>query len=98
MLLDLDMFWLAMAVASVGVVALVLGTALDSLMADDGFGAMGNMIVLTAGFFLGILLANHFGWRFDKLVTACGAGLGGSFVTIAGLAAIKAGLARLFAT
>lgn len=94
MLLDLGTFWLVMAVTAVGVVALIFGSALDALMSDDGFGPLGNMLVLTAGFFLGILAANHFGWRFDQLVMACGVGLGGAFVAIAGLAAVKASLAR----
>ncbi|MGE0502467.1 MAG: hypothetical protein AB7I79_15860 [Rhizobiaceae bacterium] len=95
MLLDLDPFWLLMAVAAVGVVSLVFGSALDALMRDDGFGPLGNMVVLTSGFFLAIGAANRLGYSFDEVLVASGVGLAGSFLVLVVLSFTKAGLARL---
>lgn len=81
-----------MAVAGVGVFSFMFGSALDSLAGDDGFGAFGNMIVLVAGFFGAIGLANHLGYSFDTLMIAGAVGLGGAFVAFSGLALLKAGL------
>ena len=95
MLLDLDPLWLVLAVTAVAVVSMIFGSALDALMGDDGFGPIGNMLVLTSGFFIAVAGANRLGYGFDELAAACGVGLAGAFAALTGLALLKAGLARL---
>lgn len=95
MLWNLDSAWLMMAIAFVAVVAFFFGTILDAVMKDDGFGPFGNMIVIAAGFFLGILAINYHGIRLHDLTQAMSVGLSGAFASIAALALLKAGLARL---
>lgn len=95
MLANLDVTWLFMAIVVVAIFSFIFGMALDSLMAGDGFGPLGNMVVVTAGFFLGIFLANLYGIRFYDLKTAVGAGLIGAFVSLGLLSFLKAQLGRL---
>ncbi|MEP9373023.1 hypothetical protein [Mesorhizobium sp. KR1-2] len=95
MLWNLEPGWLMMAVASVAVIALFFGTALDAIMDDDGFGPVGNMVLFTAGFFAAILAANCRGIAMRDLTFAMATGLAGAFVTIGMLALVKAGMARL---
>jgi len=94
MLWNLEAGWLMMAVALVAVVAFFFGAALDAIMREDGFGPVGNMLVLTAGFFGAILGANLYGIELDDLTIAMAVGLGGAFVAVMLLALMKAGLAR----
>lgn len=95
MLENLETSWLMMAVTVVAILSFIFGMALDSLMGVEGFGPIGNMLVVSSGFFLGIFLANVYGIRFYDLKTAVGAGLIGAFVCLAVLAFIKAQLGRL---
>ena len=95
MLWNLGIDWLAIAVAVVGILAFILAMALNALMGEDGFGATGNAIVITAGFFLSILAANGLGYRMADLTLATVVGLGGAFACFALLVAAKAGLDRL---
>jgi uncharacterized membrane protein YeaQ/YmgE (transglycosylase-associated protein family) len=95
MLSNLDFGWLAMAVAAVAIFSFIFGLALDALISDDGFGAIGNMLVLTVGFFLAIVVANRYGHDFDELLNACLFGLGGAFTCFSALTLAKAGLSRL---
>lgn len=94
MLSSLDTSSLLFAVAFVTIVSLLLGTVLDGVMQDDGFGPFGNMIVITAGFFLGILAANRWGIRFSELEIAVATGLGGASVALLALSLAKAGIER----
>jgi hypothetical protein len=91
-LFELDPFWLIMAIAGVGVFSFMFGSALDALTGPDGFGAFGNMLVLVAGFFGSIAVANEFGYELETLLIACGVGLGGAFIAFSSLALLKAGL------
>ncbi len=95
MLWNLDTSWLMMAVALVAIIAFMFGSALDALMSDDGFGPVGNMVIITVGFFLGILAANYQGIELDDLTLAAVVGLTGSFASLASLALLKAGLERI---
>jgi len=94
MVWNLDTTWLFLAVAFVAMFAFMLGMALDGVMGDDGFGATGNMIVITAGFFLGVFCANSWGYRLNDLTVAVATGLGGAFVTLTVLALLKAAVGR----
>lgn len=95
MLSNLDVSWFVFAVATVAIFGFMLGMALDGVMGDDGFGSAGNMVVITAGFFLGIFAANSWGIHFSDLKIAIGTGLGGAFIAVFFLALTKAGIERL---
>ncbi|MCO6051685.1 hypothetical protein NGM99_18020 [Mesorhizobium sp. RP14(2022)] len=95
MIWNLAPFWLCMAVAIVMVIAFFFGTALDAIMGEDGFGAIGNMVLFTLGFFVAIIGANSYGIPLRDLTWAVGTGLGGAFALIATMALLKAGMARL---
>lgn len=95
MLMNLDATWLLMAVSAVAILSFIFGMALDGLMGGEGFGPIGNTVVVTVGFFLGIFAANAYGIHFYNVRMAVAVGLCGAFVSLALLAAIKAGLARL---
>ncbi|MCV3238558.1 hypothetical protein [Mesorhizobium sp. ZC-5] len=95
MLWKLDPTWLMMAVASVTVMGFFFGSIMDAIMADDGFGPFGNMILITVGFFASIFVANVHGISMGNLTFAMGTGLSGAFLTLAALALVKAGLARM---
>lgn len=95
MLWNLDISWLLMAVAVVAMLSYIFGLALDGVMGSDGFGPLGNMVIVTAGFFLGIFAANSYGIILHDLRSATGAGLGGAFLSLGVLACCKAGLNRL---
>jgi hypothetical protein len=95
MLWNLDFNWLLMAIAVVAMLSFVFGLALDGLMGSDGFGALGNAVIVTSGFFLGILAANSYGIPLRDLTLAAVAGLSGAFLCLSLLAGCKAALTRL---
>ncbi len=95
MIWNLDYEWLLMAVAIVSMLSFFLGMALDGVMEEDGFGAVGNTVIITVGFFLGIFIANTYGIYLRDLKLAITAGLCGSFITLATLAISKSVLAKL---
>jgi hypothetical protein len=92
---NLDPIWLAMAIAMVAIVSFMLGMALDALMDDDGFGPVGNMLVMTAGFFGTIIGANQHGIIFRDLAQATATGMVGAFACLTLVALVKAALSRL---
>ena len=94
MLWNLQSDSLMMVIVMVAMPAFLFGLILDAVMKSDGFGALGNMVVLTTGFFLGILSFNHYGFRFDDVTFATATGLFGAFTAIFALALIKASLLR----
>lgn len=95
MLWNLDSGWLLLAFAVVGILSFILAMALNVVMGEDGFGAVGNAIIITAGFFLTVFAANNFGYRLSDLTMAVAVGLGGAFACLTMLALLKAGLNRL---
>ena len=95
MLWNLSFVWLCMAVASVAILSFLLGLCMDAIMGPDGFGPIGNTVVLVAGFFLTIALYNHVGHKFADLRIATTYGLAGAFGTVALLAGLKAIGSRL---
>lgn len=95
MIWNLDTSWLMMAVAIVSMLSFFLGMALDGVMSEDGFGAVGNTIIITTGFFLGIFVANSYGIYLKDLKLAVSVGLCGSFVCLITLAVTKNVIARL---
>ena len=95
MLWNLGTDWLLIAVAIVGVLSFIVAMGLNAIMGEDGFGATGNAVIITAGFFLAIFSANSFGYRLTDLKLAVAAGLIGAFACLAVLIALKAALNRL---
>jgi hypothetical protein len=95
MIWNLETGWLMMAVASVAVLSLFFGSALDAIMREDGFGSLGNMLLFTFGFFAAIIIANTYGINLRDLKMAVAYGLGGAFATVSVLAALKAGIAKI---
>ncbi len=95
MIWNLEPGWMMMAIAGVAVIAFFFGSALDAIMREDGFGATGNMLLFTAGFFAAVLIANTSGINLGDLKLAVAWGLGGAFTTVGVLALLKAGMARL---
>lgn len=95
MLWNLDASWLMMAIAVVAVLSYFLGSAIDALMREDGFGSLGNALIISTGFFLGILLANREGYNLREPSVAIMVGLAGAFVCLASLTLAKALAARL---
>jgi len=95
MLLELETTWIVLAFAVVAILSYIVGVFFDTLMHDDGFGATGNMLVMTGGFYAAVIGANVRGIRFDTLGTGAAAGLAGAFAAMTLLALAKAALARL---
>lgn len=95
MLLEHDTIWIVLAITVVAILSFIVGVFFDGLMKDDGFGATGNMLVMTGGFFAAVLGANARGIHFDTLGTGVAAGLAGAFAGMTLLALVKAGLSRL---
>lgn len=95
MLWNLGIVWIALAIATVSIFAFMLGMALDGVMGEDGFGATGNMLVITSGFFLAVYVANSWGVRLNDLTTAVGTGLAGAFAMLFLLALAKGLLGRM---
>ncbi len=94
MIWNLDTSWLMMAIAIVSILSFLLGMALDGVMREDGFGAVGNTVIITTGFFIGIFLANSYGIYLKDLKLAIAVGLSGAFISLATLALSKSVLAR----
>ena len=95
MIWNLDSGWVMMTVASVGVLAFFLGSALDAIMKEDGFGPTGNTILFATGFFSAIFVANTMGLSLRDPKLAVAWGLGGAFMLVSALALLRAGVARL---
>lgn len=77
-----------------GVAAFFVGSAMDGVLTTDGFGVIGNMIVLLAGGFLAIFMAKHVGIRLATAPDHAIAAVTGGFVTLATLTLTKALLNR----
>ena len=88
----LPFFWLVMSVTTVGLLSYVVSLAFNRIFDKDGFGTIGNMIVLTAGFFGGIVAAEYFGHTFRGLQMNTYVGIAGALATFV----VAALLAKLF--
>jgi len=94
MLWNLGVEWLFIALAVVGILSFILGLALDSIIGDDGFGGTGNALIMSAGFFLTIFVANSLGYNLREVKLAMIVGLAGAFGGLFVLAATKTVLGR----
>jgi hypothetical protein len=89
MLSSVTGIWLVLGIATMGMLAFLIGNAIDRLINENGFGPVGNAIVITAGFFLSIYLANRHGIRFRGLEVACYFGIISAMGTLLTLTIIK---------
>ena len=95
MLWNLDPTWMAIAVAIICIFSFILALGMNAVMGEDGFGPIGNTIVIAAGFLLTIFVANEWGYALRDLRVAAATGLGGSLLFLTALAIAKAALNRL---
>lgn len=72
-----------------------LGTFLHEIVGAEGFGIVGNAVVLTGGVFLGLYISAEYGipQRDYPLLAMCG--VAGAFGTLVTLIITKMGLRRL---
>ncbi|MEO3389320.1 hypothetical protein [Mesorhizobium sp. CAU 1741] len=95
MLWNLGPGWLLMAVAVVAILSFIVALGLNATMGEDGFGATGNAVIITAGFFLAIIAANMLGYRLSDMRFATVTGMCGGFACLAALTFGKALASRL---
>jgi hypothetical protein len=91
----LSAFWLIMAVTTVAVISYFIALMIDNVFGKDGFGTLGNMFVLTAGFFGGIIVAEHLGFHARGMHLATFVGLGSALGFFTLLALMRMGFERL---
>lgn len=96
MLWNLAFIWLAMALACVTILSFIVATMLNALIGDEAFGATGNTVIMTLGFFAAIYLANFLGYRLTDLARAIPVGVGGAFALLGFLVVFKGTMRRLF--
>jgi hypothetical protein len=89
MLMKLSGFWLGMAIICVGVGSYFIALTIDGVFGKDGFGTVGNMVVLTAGFFGGIAGYEWMGYNLTNLQYSTFVGVGGALLTFTCLAGFK---------
>jgi hypothetical protein len=89
MLGKLPFFWLIMSISTVAVVSYFISLMIDGVFGKDGFGTIGNMVVLTAGFFGGLVVAEKVRFAVHGLQQATFVGLGGALTTFLVLALLR---------
>ena len=95
MIWNLDAIWLALSISAIGILSFVVALAIDAVMGDDGFGAVGNAFILAGGFVTGILLAEWWRMNLRDLAYVAASGLCGALCCMLILVTIKAALSRL---
>lgn len=95
MLWNIGTEWLMIAVAIVAILSFVIALALDAVVKEEGFGATGNTVIITVGFFFAIFTFNTFGYRMANLNHAVSTGLFGAFICFSVLMVLKGLLNRI---
>lgn len=72
-----------------------LGNAMDGVLGGHGFGIFGNMIIIVAGFLVGLWFGKYYGFSVTTLRIGVVAGLIGSFTCLLALCVFKSILNRL---
>ena len=89
MLGKLSFYWLSFAVITVGVLSYFIALTIDGIFGKDGFGTIGNMVVLTAGFFGGIMAWERAGYYLSNFQISTFVGVAGALLTFMTLALLK---------
>lgn len=79
----------------VAVLAFFLASAMDGVLGGDGFGIIGNQVIIMSGFYLGWFVARLYGFPITSFVNIVIVGLIGAFAALVALSVLKAILARL---
>jgi hypothetical protein len=80
---------------AVAILSFFIASSMDGVLGEDGFGVMGNQVIVMAGFYLGLILAKRFHFPLYDPVNVAVAGLVGAFVSLLILSISKAILARM---
>jgi hypothetical protein len=88
-LMKLSGFWLGMAVVCVGVCSYFIALTIDGVFGKDGFGTIGNMVVLSLGFFGGIVAYERAGYYLSNMQFSTFVGIAGALLTFTFLALFK---------
>ncbi len=96
MFLQLDISTQLFLFTTIALAGFFLAYAMNSVLGVDGFGLIGNQIILILGFYLGVSLGHHYGYNIKDFKIGVIAGLIGSFVVMLLLSIIKAFLNRFF--
>lgn len=95
MLTQIDTSWLLMAVSTVAILSYIISLGLDALLRGDGFGPIGNALLITGGFFASIWIVNWRGIEFETLLQATATGVAGAFGLLIVLTVAKGLLNRM---
>jgi hypothetical protein len=88
-LMKLSGYWLSFAVITVGVISYFVSLTIDGVFGKDGFGTIGNMVVLTVGFFGGLIAYERAGYYLSSFQVSTYVGVGGALLTFMTLAFLK---------
>jgi hypothetical protein len=67
-----------------------LASAMHGVLGKDGFGVIGNMLVIATGFYIGLWLGRYYGFSIRNFEIGVLAGLVGSFMSLLTLSVMKA--------
>ncbi len=80
---------------AVAILSFFIANTMDGVLGEDGFGVLGNQMIVMAGFYLGVLLARRYHVPVHDFAHMAVAGLVGAFVSLLILSISKAILARM---
>ncbi|MGH6763891.1 MAG: hypothetical protein ACRECW_20150 [Phyllobacterium sp.] len=80
---------------AVSMCAFFVSMTMDSVIGERGFGVLGNMVILTAGFYIGLEGSVRLGLVLSDITMTTLAGMSGSFLALALLSFLKARLRLL---
>lgn len=82
MLEKLDFAYLLLAIAVIGMLSFLIGNAINSILRQDSYGAMGNSAIMASGFLITIQYGPRYGLHINGFDEAVFAGLGGAFALL----------------
>lgn len=95
MLWNIEIGWFIMAFGTVAGVSYMLSLMMESSIEKEGYGPFLHATFITAGFFLAILGANHYGINLKELKWALIYGAGGAFGLLMLMLLLRALVMRL---
>lgn len=91
---QMDAQTLLVVTFAIAVSGYFLGAAMDGVLQGDGFGTIGNMVILMAGAFIGLRVGPMIELPLEPAVAQGVSAVSGAFIVLAVLATIKGVLAR----